>query len=253
MNTMVNDADTFAKAAEYYNGRTAYSDEFFKKLVQELKITRESSILDLACGGGELTLGLAQYAGQLTGIDKSDAMLKNATARTPPNVHFYQQDLNHSPVTTATKVDFVTIGRAIQYLVPAILKTTLSTSLKPEGLVIICGAGIGKETQWLAPYQQIRRKVRVKQTHPDFHGLQKMQSIGFTYLGTIADTVMARYALDDILNHALSYSSETKNILENIESFTAELESGLAPFKETDGTFSASESSWAHVFRSQPL
>lgn len=246
----MNNPDTFAKAAEYYTGRTAYSDKFFEKLARALNICQQSKILDLACGGGEVSYGLSRYAQQVTGIDVSAAMLRNATARKIPNATFQQQDLNQSPLTTGSKVDFVTIGRAIQYLDAANLKQTLECSLKPGGLVIVCGAGLGKETVWLPLYKQISRKVREKQSNPDFHGMQKMQSIGFSYQGTIGHTVMARYGIDDVIKHALSYSSQTEAILENIDSFSAELERNLAPYRQADGTFAASENSWGHVFRS---
>ena len=246
----MNDSDTFATAAGYYKGRTAYSDKFFEELARALNITRESSILDLACGGGEVSIGLSRYAGQITGIDKSDAMLKNAHYRTLPNVTFYQQDLNQSPVTIETEVDIVTIGRAIPYLEPSVLKRILSTSLKHGGLVIICGAGLTPETPWLGLYQKIRQLVRQKKTQSDYHGMRKMQSIEFSYLGTVRHTNKARYCIDDILNNALSYASQTKAILKDIDSFTAILESTLAPFKESDGKLPASEISWGHIFRS---
>ena len=246
----MNSTDAFSLSARYYKARVAYSDKFFEKLARALKITDKTRILDLACGGGEISFGLSRYAGQVTGIDKSHEMLQNATSQKVPNVTFCQQDLNQAPVMIDTKVDLVTIGRAIGYMDAAILKGTFTSSLKRGCPVVICGAGIGQQTPWIGAYRQVRQTVRQKIAHADFQGVKKMNSIGFSQLGTIGHTTKAKYRLSDIVNYALSYSSQTQAILENIESFTANLESALAPFKESDGTFSVSEVSWGHVFRS---
>jgi len=245
----VSNTDAFSLSARYYKARVSYSDKFFKKLARTLKITPNTKVLDLACGGGEISLGLSRYAGQVVGIDKSLAMLQNAKNQKIPNVTFYQQDLNQAPVMTETKVDLVTIGRAIDYMDAAILKDTFSSSLKRGCPVIVCGAGIGKQTPWIDSYRQVRTTVRQKVTHVDYQGVKKMKSIGFSLIGTVGHTTGAKYRLNDIVNYALSYSSQTQAILDNIESFTANLESALAPFRESDDTFSASEVSWGHVFR----
>ena len=250
MNDIVNNTDAFSLSARYYKARVSYSDQFFEKLARALKISKKTKILDLACGGGEISFGLSRYAGQVAGIDKSHAMLENATNQKVPNVTFYQQDLNQVPVMTETKVDLVTIGRAIGYMDAAILKSTFTSSLNHGCPVIVCGAGIGQQTPWIDSYRQVRQTLSQKVNHADFQGVKKMNSIGFYQLGTIGHTTQAKYRLSDIVNYALSYSSQTQAILENIESFTANLESALAPFKEPDGTFAASEVSWGHVFRS---
>ena len=251
MNDIVNNTDEFLLSARYYKARVPYSDKFFEKLAHALKITQRTKILDLACGRGEISFGLSRYAGQVAGIDKSNAMLKSEKKKKIPNVIFYQQDLNQASVMTETKVDLVTIGRAIGYMDAAILKSTFTSSLKHGCPVIVCGAGIGQQTPWMDAYRQVRQTVRRKIAHADFQGVKKMKSIGFSHIGTIGHTTNAKYRLGDIVNYALSYSSQTQAILENIELFTANLEGALAPFKESDGTFSASEVSWGHVFRSE--
>jgi ubiquinone/menaquinone biosynthesis C-methylase UbiE len=205
----------------------------------------------LACGGGEISFGLSRYAGHITGFDKSNGMLKNALARPVPNITFKKQDLNESPVTTEKKVDFVTIGRAIPYLKSSVLMKTLSLSMKPRGLVIICGAGLSSETAWLESYQKLRRQFRDSKKYYDFHGIQKMQSIGFSFLGHIGDSGKTSFSINEIINHALSYNTQTKTILENMGSFTDALGNLLAPFKGIDGKYDGTEVSWANVFQNQ--
>lgn len=248
---MSNPHDSFAPGAEFYGGRTTYSEVFFEKLAHALKLDTSSTILDLACGSGEVSLGLSQYGGTIVGTDKSNAMLKNASGKTPSNVSFQQHDLNEAPFGTGTKFDFVTIGRAIPYIEISKLKDTLSLSLKSSGAVIICGAGMGPETAWLGAYQTIRRQFTQKKTRLDFRGMRAMKSINFSYVQTISHAVEVNFEFDDIVNHALSFPTQTKTILQNIEQFRTALGQALAPFKSPDGTFSGSEHSWGHVFRAR--
>ena len=90
----MNVPDEFSTSAKYYASRISYSREFFEKLAHELQVTQKSAILDLACGGGELSFGLSPYAGSITGIDQSNDMLKNVATKTADNVTFHHRDLN---------------------------------------------------------------------------------------------------------------------------------------------------------------
>ena len=247
---MNNSRDHFAPGADYYKGRTPYAEEFFEKLARALNLNTGSTVLDLACGRGELSLGLSQYAGTIFGTDKSNAMLGNAASEPPSNVSFDQHDLNEAPFSTGTKFDVVTIGRAIPYIEISMLKDTLSLSLKSGGSVIICGAGMGPETAWLQSYQQIRSQFTQKKTRLDFHGMRAMKAINFSYVQTISHAVSVNYSFNDVVNHALSFPTQTETLLKNIEQFKAALAQALAPFKSPDGTFRGSEHSWGNIFHS---
>ena len=43
----------------------------------------EDRVVDVGCGPGSITIGLAQAAGQITGIDVDDDEFAGARARTP--------------------------------------------------------------------------------------------------------------------------------------------------------------------------
>ncbi len=245
--------DSFAPGADYYKGRTPYSKEFFEKLAHALNLNTDSTVLDLACGSGELALGLAQYGGTIVGTDKSNAMLRNASGETPPNVSFRQHDLNESAFSTATRFDVVTIGRAIPYIEIPKLRDTLSLSLNSGGSVIICGAGMGPETAWLESYQQIRRQFTQKKTRLDFRGMRAMKAINFSYVRTISHAIKVHYSFDQIVTHALSFPTQTKTILQNIEQFREALERALAPYKSPDGTFAGAEHSWGNIFHADGI
>ena len=248
---MQNTLDSFAPGADYYGGRTAYSGEFFEKLAHALNLNTNSTVLDLACGSGELSLGLSRFAGTIVGTDKSNAMLKNVSSETQPNVSFLQHDLNEAPFSTGKKFDVVTIGRAIPYIDISKLKDTLSLSLKSGGSVIICGAGMGPETAWLGSYQQIRRQFTQKKSRLDFRGMRAMKAINFSYVRTINNAIRVNFSFDEIVNHALSFPTQTETILQDIEQFRAALAQALAPFKSPEGTFAGSEHSWGNIFQSR--
>ena len=241
--------DRFGDGAGYYKGRTPYSDAFFGKLAKELNLDKTTAILDLACGSGELALGLSPYAGSIVGTDQSNAMLEIASKSNLRNAAFRQHDLNESPFAGETKFDVVTIGRAVPYIKPSTLKQTLSRSLKSGGAVVICGAGMGADTLWLGAYQKVRRRFTERKERLDFRGIRKMTSINFRLAKAVNDTVSASYDIEDILNHALSFPRQTAAILENKQEFLLALENELAPFRENNGTFSASEHSWGLIFR----
>ncbi|MEM9242453.1 MAG: 23S rRNA (uracil(1939)-C(5))-methyltransferase RlmD [Pseudomonadota bacterium] len=73
-----------------------------KKMIAQalslLELNKQHCVLDLFCGIGNFSLVLAKYAGQVTGVEVSDDMVKrayeNARHNQLENVAFYQADLN---------------------------------------------------------------------------------------------------------------------------------------------------------------
>ena len=80
--------------------------------------------------------------------------------------------------------------------------------------------------------------------------LRAMKSINFSYGRTVSHAIRVNYSFSDVVNHALSFPTQTETILQNIEQFRAALERALAPFKSPDGTFPGSEHSWGNIFHS---
>ena len=107
--------DDFEQVSEHYEGRPDYPEAFFKSAVGALNLRPDSSVLDLACGAGELISGLSPYASSVMGVDGSAAMLRVAAKRTAPNVIFKQWDLNQAPLEAGRKFDLVTRCLARHY------------------------------------------------------------------------------------------------------------------------------------------
>jgi SAM-dependent methyltransferase len=67
--------------AAVYHTRPPYPEETFEILIDLLPERNRSSILDLGCGIGDLTIPLAKMVDQIDAIDFSAAMLSQAKAR----------------------------------------------------------------------------------------------------------------------------------------------------------------------------
>lgn len=234
--------DDFEQVSEYYDGRPEYSVAFFKSLASALNLSPESSVLDLACGAGELSFGLSPYAGSVMGVDSSAAMLRLAEKKTAPNVTFRQWDLNQASFEAGKRFDHVTIGRAIHYLDPTMLGGTLSKSLAEGGFVLICNAGFSKQhTPWLQEVNRLMNhfKIRSDQHTRNFSGVETMTSLSFASIRNLSGIRGTEYNFDRIIKYCLSYRSAASSILPRLEEFRCAAKEALAPFQQHDGMFPA--------------
>ncbi len=73
----------FKHEADQYDDEpfTQATEEEVAFLIEQLKLPREASILDVGCGTGRHSVALAQHGFAVTGIDLSDEMLEKACAR----------------------------------------------------------------------------------------------------------------------------------------------------------------------------
>ena len=88
---------TFEFDAEKYKKASTHQKEWGKRLIAELNLKGSERILDLGCGDGGLTTGLAELVpdGQVIGIDASSAMIESARkAHKAENLKFELMDIN---------------------------------------------------------------------------------------------------------------------------------------------------------------
>lgn len=90
----------YSKFADYYDflGWDDFSHQAFRRLKPVLRLFTfpVSTILDLACGTGELAFLLEAEGYQVTGVDISDPMLKAAKEKKGRrNVKFIRDDIRH--------------------------------------------------------------------------------------------------------------------------------------------------------------
>ncbi len=75
----------------------ALNQKMLAQALDLLQLTKEDQVLDLFCGLGNFTLPMAQLAGQVIGVEGSEAMVQrgyeNAQRNSIANVEFYAADL----------------------------------------------------------------------------------------------------------------------------------------------------------------
>lgn len=238
----------FDFTAPFYQYRTPYGEAFFHEMNKRLNFTSQSRILDIACGSGELSLGVSPYVGKVVGFDFSREMLSRAPAS--PNVEYRFHDLQNGPFLADAGFDVVLIGRAIPYLPASTLEPTLDKALNPGGKVLVCGGGFHKSTPWYGYYHKLKDKYR--SYFPEmgqFEGTDKMKSMQFELQPVDSFTVMTdmTFTLDYLAKNIASFQSCTQKILANKEGFEQDLLSYFQPYCK-NGVLTGRVASWANVF-----
>ena len=77
----------------YFNRDESEAAAFIDKLINYLKPSAGSFMLDVACGKGRHSLQLAGKGFDVTGIDLSEDSIKEALKYECENLHFYQHDM----------------------------------------------------------------------------------------------------------------------------------------------------------------
>ena len=90
----------FNAAPESYRYRLPYHRKFFEELSKKLNLTLESRILDICCGNGQLSVGLADKIKKSVAIDNSSGMLSVAPHH--PNIVYLNHDIKFPSASSVT-------------------------------------------------------------------------------------------------------------------------------------------------------
>lgn len=100
------------------------------------RTSSETKLLDVACGGGLVTIPLAQEGYQLTGVDLSKNSLAAANSRKPENAEFLSADARALPFEAAS-FDGVLILDFLEHIEdPALVLREGARVLKPGGRLV---------------------------------------------------------------------------------------------------------------------
>ena len=232
-----------------YRYRLPYHRKFFEKLSEKLPLTLESKILDICCGNGQLSVGLADKIRKSVAIDNSSGMLSVATQH--PSIVYLNHDINSPPLPpslTNEKFDHFLIGRAIHWIRTDSLKDAIAENLNAGGSIVICATGWSSNTVWLEDFERVQSSYRDRGKR-DFRGKSKLAQIGFSVIDTLDIRYRVNCDLNFLLNHAMSYSSSEKKIKADFDNFKKILANRTRPFLK-DGILSGEASSWALIYRS---
>ena len=156
----VQDFNSFDDAAKNYAHRIPYIQSFFAEASKQLGLDKDSRLLDMACGSGDLSLGFSPYCGEITAIDQSEKMLELARCKVPASVSLVQFDLNQPFNLDIGRFDVIAIGRALRYLEKEPLIKLLEQSLNPSGSILVCGSGLAGSTPWAETYTRAVRRFQ---------------------------------------------------------------------------------------------
>ena len=85
-----------------YQNRSQYeADLFIKKIVQNLKLDAEATVLDLGCGKGRHALKMSSFFKTVHGLDLSENNIKTANSYKKENMKFFIGDMRNFNNTTS--------------------------------------------------------------------------------------------------------------------------------------------------------
>ena len=140
---MPQEAGPFAGTARYYSEfRPDYPTSIFDLLTVEAPLEAMSSVLDLGCGTGLLTLSLAERVASVTGVDPDPGMLEEAARL----AYKRGQRKIRWVLSSAERFDdkpggyrLVVIGSAFQWMDRSVVAARAHQLLEPGGLFAVLG------------------------------------------------------------------------------------------------------------------
>ncbi len=145
---------------ECWRYREPYLPPFFVRAAEAIQLSRNSKLLDIACGTGVVAFGFAPYVGSMRGFDIDEKAL--AVANNEARRNSIDIELIHAGVENLRDdghvFDIATIGRAHSYLPREATLSRLETLVSPRGKVLICGSTTndGLSGQWASAFRATR-------------------------------------------------------------------------------------------------
>jgi SAM-dependent methyltransferase len=234
----------FASTAELYaQFRPPYPADFFRAVAQNLKLSKQHSLIDLGTGPGLLALGFAPYVGEVTAVDPEPAMLaaaRNAVARSGHKVRLIEGRAEDLPDGVG-RFDVVTIGRALHWIDQSALAALFGRLVKPAGTIVVCASFSARDGRnaWLDDYNTARRawsdealwsgSHRGERAHRDLAAA--LEDTEFGVDETILVEATQEVSASDLARRVLTFSSSSPAALgDRVDAMLADIEARLAPF-----------------------
>jgi SAM-dependent methyltransferase len=224
----------FQTAAEFYRYREPYPAEFFASVAKTLGLTRQTRMLDVGCGPGNLAIGFAPLVGPCRAIDLEPEMLRMArmaAAELGIGIEFEQMAIEELAASDGA-FDFVTIGRALHWLAHEATLAVFERAMAEGGRIAVC-VSTSMDAPWEHKYKEIRRAwssdPNESRYRPDLD--QWFAVSRFRRLDEISIVVERRVTVDELVGRALSFSITSPAVLgERRPEFERELRTALDEF-----------------------
>ena len=249
----------FASTVEFYaRYRESYPPSFFKKVVEEIGVRGNETLLDVGCGPGMLAIGFAPFVGTCIGLDPEPGMLaaaRSAAAEAGAVLSLIDGRIEEFPTTQT--YDVITIGRAQHWLERTPTLAVLERILAPDsGRILICRAsGVETpETPWVKPYRKVRSAWASgpAEEHYRIHPSEWFADSSFSAVGEISVTERSQVTIADLIGRALSRSNTSPEVVAGgREKFEAQITTVLEPYVQ-DGVLVEQIVARASVFGRLP-
>ena len=236
--------------ADYYRYRTPYIAGLFEAVCRELGVTKNSTLMDLGCGRGEVASHLSDYATKVYAVDGSREMIDLSIKK--EGVEYQVVDLNAENPVTKSKVDHLFFGRSIHWFPSESLHRLSSSLLDEEGRIVVCSTQWSPVGDWGSVYFETRKKFippKKKQRH-DFTGLSNLNGAGFVPARKLSVDQVFRVDIDFMIGHTFSttYRENLKKLKTLSTEFTEEMKRSLKLYEEKYG-MAIKVTSWAQIYK----
>jgi SAM-dependent methyltransferase len=164
------------ETAEFYAScRRGFDSEGLAFIVSELRVRPESLVVDVGCGGGQLTIPLSGYARHVAGIDPEPQMLAHArdaaaAASATTITSWLLGSASDLPALVdllgGPRADAVTISNAVHFIDTRRLAQDLRSLLAAGGRVGVIANGVPIWSQD-SPWSQALREFVMKRYETD--------------------------------------------------------------------------------------
>jgi len=248
------DTDNVFKGTAWFYARyrPGYPDEVIKLLVDKFKLRKNSRVLDLGCGTGQVALALAPHVAEVIALDPQADILKEgkalASARKIINVKWLRGesgDIKHL-VAKIGRIDITVMARSFHWMDRAQTLHDLYEITRAEGgLAVIADTGL--LYQPTTPWKEIidetvklwigeERKAGTTgaYTHPAKRHQEILAASDFRNLEFAKIQTERTWSIDQIIGYLYSTSSTSQPVLgDKKERFEADLRKKLNALEPT--------------------
>lgn len=164
----------FTWDAKDYSSHSAFQERCADELITKLNLNGSEHILDIGCGDGRITAGIARRLphGQVLGIDSSPEMIRyaqdNFTRDKSPNLSFCQLDAR--TLGFEEEFDVIFSNAALHWVMdPRLVLDGIYRALRPGGRMVVQMAGKGNAAEAFLAFAYIVQDPPWNQYFGNFH------------------------------------------------------------------------------------
>lgn len=195
--------------------------------------------LDLGCGPGKLTIGLAERFAEVVAVDPSAAMIAAARAAARDrhrNIRWVQALAEDAELIGP--FDLATAGASIHWMEPAVLFPKLADALAPAAPIVVLDGDGPVEAPWIEAYQSVIKgwveRLGGVWNSPAFVAAARGHEAWIDIEGREEVWGETRMAVEDLIDGEHSRATWTRAKLgpERATAFDADLRATLTPYAE---------------------